>query len=278
MANQRIDFLGLPLDTGVTLEDVCKLVKAKGAARLVTFITPQAWSLRRRYPDYQPALDKMSLVLPEGEGVARACRWLTKLPCPRLSFDLTSLADPFFRAAVDAKATLMLVGGEPGVDEIMQEELKAKYPDLKVVGTSHGFADFTPKVAAVMEKKADIVIVGMDPPRQENFLLALREAGFRGLALTCDDYFVRYTKPEMNFPAWTDRWHMRFAWRFYQEPQKLWRRYLLDYPLFVVLVAKALAEKYVFPWVQEKSARFREEAAPLVEKVAKKIESTRRRK
>ena len=38
MPMQRIDFLDIPVDTGATPDDLCRLMHAKGAMRLVTFV------------------------------------------------------------------------------------------------------------------------------------------------------------------------------------------------------------------------------------------------
>jgi len=35
------------------------------------------------------------------------------------------------------------------------------------------------------------------------------------------------------FPAWSDRFHLRWLYRLYKEPRRLWKRYFLDYPRFL---------------------------------------------
>src|SRR5690348_12816391 len=106
MTIQRINFLGLPLDTGVKSEDVIQLLRAKNKLRMVTFINPSAWALKKRHPNYLSLLKAMSLVLPDGEGVALACRKLARKDCTRLSFDMTSLADLFFKSLLSEQASL----------------------------------------------------------------------------------------------------------------------------------------------------------------------------
>jgi len=244
MTVQRIDFLGLSLDLGLTIEGICAELRRKGDLRLIGYISPSSWAVAKKNPEYKAALWQMTAIRAGGEGVARVCRWLTGSPCPRISFDMTSLADPFFKAAIAEKASVMLIGGDPAIDENMQEKLKFSYPELNVVATAHGFGDLAPKIAAVMEQMPDVVIVGMGSPRQENFLLALREAGYKGLAITCGGFFDQYLAADQYYPPWVDRWNLRFAWRLYKEPQRLWRRYLIDYQIFVWEALKALTGKF----------------------------------
>jgi N-acetylglucosaminyldiphosphoundecaprenol N-acetyl-beta-D-mannosaminyltransferase len=240
MPLERINFLGIPLDTGIRADDVCTLLRARDALRLVTFVNPLAWSIARKNPRYVDMLRSMSLVLPDGEGVARACRLLTKRDCPRVSFDTTSVALPFFAAAVKEQATIMLIGSQPGTDEEAHIKLDKNFPGLQIVGTQHGYGNYAPKVAAVMATNPDVVIVGMGSPRQEEFLLALRDAGYRGFAITCGGFLDQYVESDHYYPALIDRWNLRFAWRLCKEPRRLWRRYLIDYQFFIWLVLKTL--------------------------------------
>jgi len=240
---RRIDFLGLPLDTGITASDVCALLRYKAGPRLITFINPSAWALARKFPHFVDQLRSMSLVLPDGEGVALACRMLTKLDCPRLSFDTSSLAGPFFAAAAAEQASVMLVGSQPGVDEDVHRKLASAYPNLRILETLHGFADFAPKIARVMAVAPDVVVVGMGSPRQEEFLIALRDAGYQGLAITCGGFFDQYLESDQYYPQWVDRLNLRFAWRLYKEPQRLWRRYLIDYWFFIAKLVKEIYDR-----------------------------------
>jgi len=245
MTIQRINFLGLPLDAGAKIEDVCRLLRETGTPRLVTFINPQAWALARRFPKFIPSLNAMSLVLPDGQGVIWASRQLGVKDCTRISFDTTSLADVFFKTLAEDQSSLMLIGGNPGVDEAMHEKLRYHYPNIKILGTSHGFDDFAPKIQRIIASSPTAVVVGMGSPRQEEFLLALRDEGYPGFAITCGGFFDQYLEADYYYPQWVDRWNLRFAWRLYKEPRRLWRRYLIDYQVFIWTVLKALAQKYV---------------------------------
>ncbi len=96
MSFSQENFLGLPLTVGVSVQNICDLIDNGNKPQFITFINPAAWHLKNKYPEYLPALQQMTFVLPDGEGVALACRKMTGLPCPRVSFDMSSLAGSFF--------------------------------------------------------------------------------------------------------------------------------------------------------------------------------------
>jgi N-acetylglucosaminyldiphosphoundecaprenol N-acetyl-beta-D-mannosaminyltransferase len=242
MAVRRIHFLGLPLDVEADTQTVCDMLRDKKSPHFISFVNPSAWALAKKNSNYLGALNSMSVVLVDGEGVACACRVLLKEKCHRLSFDMSSLADSFFKTAQAEKSSLMLVGGEPGVSDNASAKLRAYYPFLDVAETMHGYGSIQDKIDRIMEKKPDVVIVGMGTPRQEMFLTALRAAGYKGFAITCGGFFDQYLKSQGDryYPRWIDRWNLRFLYRLYKEPRRLWRRYLIDYQIFCGCALMAL--------------------------------------
>lgn len=243
MTHERITLLGLPFDTGINKDDILTQLGDKSACRLYSFVNPSAWAMAKRNPDYLDNLEKMDVVLADGGGVALACRLLTGKPSQRISFDMSSLAGPFFSTMALKGLSLMVIGGNPGVDENVHDKIAHHFPGIKMVGSAHGYGELEPKVAAVLAKNPDAVVVGMGVPRQEMFLIKLREAGFKGSALTCGGFFDQYLLADDYYPKWVDTYNLRFAYRLYKEPARLWRRYLLDYPYFGFLFVKAYIEK-----------------------------------
>jgi len=228
----KINFLSLPLTAVSGMEEVCFGAFSGRESALITFVNPQSWAKAEQNPEYVKALEQMDMVLPDGYGVTLAYRLLRREPCKRISFDMTSLAGPFFETAQREGRSVMLVGGKPGVASAVAAKLVNNYPRLKIVGMEDGFRPFAELSVSIMAKNPDAVIVGMGVPRQELFLVALREAGFKGLGITCGGFFDQYLEAERYYPAWIDRLNLRFAYRLYKEPRRLWRRYLIGYRIF----------------------------------------------
>ncbi|HEU0117050.1 MAG TPA: WecB/TagA/CpsF family glycosyltransferase [Alphaproteobacteria bacterium] len=242
MSFKRISFFGLPLDVNGSADDICNLVGEKNPASFITILEPDAWHLAKNNPEYVENLNKLSTVVTDGRFVAFACQFFTRLKCQSMSFDMTSLAKPFFQAAVKAKASIAIVGGQPRDDEDVQEKLKKYFPGIEIVETTHGFGEFAPKIELILAKKPKIVIAAIGAPRQEAFLLALRDAGFKGVAIGCGRFIDHYVEPvDYNeYPEWVDQYHLAPLYRLYREPQRLWQRYIFQYGYFAVLVVKGL--------------------------------------
>jgi exopolysaccharide biosynthesis WecB/TagA/CpsF family protein len=242
MPFQHKPFLGLPLTSDMSVQDVCNLLDNRQGC-FITFINPAAWSMAQKRSDYLAALQRMTFVLPDGQGVAFAARKLANRTCLRISFDMSSLADLFFKKLESTAKSVMLIGGAPGVADQVKAKLAREYPKLYVLHACDGFGDRDSKVVTAMRLNPDAIIVGMGVPYQEELLLALMDGGYDGLALTCGGFFDQYLQASEYYPPFVNRFHLRFVFRFYKEPKRLWRRYLIDYQSFVFACLRAAIER-----------------------------------
>ena len=130
-------------------------------------------------------------------------------------------------------------GGGPGVPEQLAERLGARFPGLKVVGClSPPFRAVTAEEdAAIVDQinraAPDIVWVGLSTPKQEQWMFThrsrLQAPVFIGVGAAFD--FHAGLKPQA--PGWMQRSGLEWLFRLWQEPRRLWRRYLRNNPLFV---------------------------------------------
>jgi N-acetylglucosaminyldiphosphoundecaprenol N-acetyl-beta-D-mannosaminyltransferase len=73
----------------------------------------------------------------------------------------------------------------------------------------------------------------MGAPLQERFLLQLADDGWHGIGFTCGGFLDQLIDGKNYYPAWADRLNIRFLYRLAKEPRRLWRRYLVDYQVFI---------------------------------------------
>jgi len=239
---QRMEIFGLPLDACESLGDVVTALEAKleaGETFLTTFINPSAVSLSRKNPGFKEALGRFDLVLPDGIGVVQAVSRLRGVSLARVSFDSTSLALPVFEMAERSGRTVVLVGGAPGVAQRAAANILEIFPAVRIVAALDGYGDRAEKIEQIREIRPDIVICGMGGVAQEKFMLSLVDAGWQGCGFTCGGYLDQLGAGLQYYPDWVDRANLRWAYRLVREPNRLWRRYLIDYQRFVLLFVQA---------------------------------------
>lgn len=207
--------------------------------RLVCFVHPHALNIAHGDAQLRATLARADLVLPDGVGLRVAARLL--------GLDLqhnvngTDLLPHLCDAAAAAKTPLVLVGGTPGVADACAAKLRAAHPGLVIPLTSDGYLDDTESRELAGRIRAvgrAIVLVGMGTPRQEQWAARYLGACPEATAVTVGGLFDFYADRIPRAPvAWREL-GLEWVWRLYQEPERMWRRYILGNPLFVARVVK----------------------------------------
>jgi len=133
-------------------------------------------------------------------------------------------------------------GGADGVLDQLVANLQQRFPGLMIVGTySPPFRTLTPDeddeiVKTINNADPDIVWVGLGSPKQERWMAThigrIRAPVLIGVGAAFD--FLSGRKRQA--PRWMQRSGLEWLFRLLTEPRRLWRRYLINNPLFVALV------------------------------------------
>jgi len=143
----------------------------------------------------------------------------------------------------DSGLTHFFYGGKSGVAEALADELQKRFPGLRVVGTySPPFRSLNDSELRGLQEQVraahpDFFWVGLSTPKQEVFmaehLSLLPEAKiFIGVGAAFDLLTGRVPQA----PRWMQRIGLEWLFRLFQEPRRLWKRYLVNNPLFVIRV------------------------------------------
>jgi len=137
-----------------------------------------------------------------------------------------------------------LHGSTPEVLELLRERLRTEFPglDLRYVHSPPFGASPDEEERALAQIRASgarILFVALGCPKQERWMAANRErvpAVMVGVGAAFD--FLAGTKPQA--PGWIQTVGMEWAFRLMTEPRRLWRRYVVHNPRFVVLLGRQL--------------------------------------
>jgi len=140
-----------------------------------------------------------------------------------------------------------LCGGAPGVAEQLRDEMLRRFPWVSIVGiytppfrpmSAEEESELAAQVRAV---QPDIFWVGMSTPKQERFMARYLPMLETKLMVGVGAAFLFHTGAIKDSPAWVKRVGLQWMHRLIQEPARLWRRYLVNVPLFLVHAALQLA-------------------------------------
>ena len=128
----------------------------------------------------------------------------------------------------------------------MKTEILAKFPSTIIPCTySPPYRQFTPKeneffIDQMNKSGADIFWIGLGAPRQEIWMYENYKKLRKGIMIGIGagfDYFAGNTK---HAPEWMKNNSLEWLYRLYQEPQRLWKRYLVTNTLFLIFITLEL--------------------------------------
>lgn len=144
---------------------------------------------------------------------------------------------PRFLQKIHTDARVFLFGGKPGIASRAAATLASDY-NIHVVGVRNGYDDAkdTEKlIADINESNANVILVAMGNPYQEQWILTHRHKltapVLMGVGALLD--FLAGDKPRA--PAFIQRMRLEWFYRLCLEPSRLLKRYTIDIAVFLRL-------------------------------------------
>jgi N-acetylglucosaminyldiphosphoundecaprenol N-acetyl-beta-D-mannosaminyltransferase len=237
----RVNVLGVGVDP-LTVEElhaeIGRLVR-KRQRGLVLNANAHCLNLCYEDPALRDFLNGAEIVFCDGAGVMLAARILGRRIPARITY-----ADWAWQLADFAAArnfSLYFLGARPGVAQAAARRLRERYPGLEIAGVHHGYFDRSENEAVVEEINAaapDILLVGLGMPLQEYWLMENRARIDASVALTGGAVFDYVSGRLRRGPRLLVGSGFEWLARLLVEPRRLWRRYLVGNPLFLLRVVR----------------------------------------
>jgi len=193
---------------------------------------------------FRRALNSAMLVTPDGMptvwmGKAQGHRDMDRVFGPEFMWNVCS-------DSVSRQVTHFLYGGNPGVAEQLRDNLCNSFPGLKIVGTyTPPFRPLNPDeeselIEQVSQASPDFFWVGLSTPKQERFMAAYLDKLDTRVMVGVGAAFDVHTGRIKDCDQWIKRAGLQWAHRLMQEPRRLWKRYLINNPKFIVCAVSQL--------------------------------------
>ncbi|MCB9653974.1 MAG: WecB/TagA/CpsF family glycosyltransferase [Deltaproteobacteria bacterium] len=248
--NARIQILNGtfdPLSFTEAIEQCISLIRAGERAYLCT-VNVAILMMMKDDPELQAFIDRARLIVADGEPIVWLSRAL-KTPLPERVTGVDLIEGLVKRAAEEAMSVYFL-GAAPGVAQQVADRFQSAHPTLRIAGTGDGY--FTKeqapeRVAQVRESGASMLFVAMGVPRQEQFMKAHWEALGVPFAMPVGGSFDVLAGLKQRAPRFVQRVGMEWMYRLAQEPQRLWKRYLVTNTQFIADAAPQVLRQWRKP-------------------------------
>ena len=152
------------------------------------------------------------------------------------------LMEALLAHSVSKGHTHFLYGGNPGVAESLKTKLERKFPGLSIVGT------YTPPfrplnaqerhelLSLVESLRPHFFWVGLSTPKQELFMAEYLPLLATQIMVGVGAAFDYHNGTITRAPRWMQAAALEWLYRLLLEPRRLWKRYLINNPLFIGLL------------------------------------------
>jgi N-acetylglucosaminyldiphosphoundecaprenol N-acetyl-beta-D-mannosaminyltransferase len=140
-------------------------------------------------------------------------------------------------------------GSTPETLDRLESSARRTYPELNIVGTfSPPFRELVHhekrEILSMINKiRPDIIWVALGAPRQEKWMQEMQSGLDKGVMIGVGAAFDYFAGNIRRPPVWLRRVGLEWLCRLYQDPRRLWKRYLVTNSLFVFYLLREMVLK-----------------------------------
>jgi len=189
--------------------------------------------------EYRHALNDADLLNIDGMSVVWGLRYLGFKVPERVA--TPDLADDIIALAEKQEFRIFLLGARESILTLCVNNLKKSFPRLLIAGSHDGYfmQDNELEIVDLIKKaKPDILLIGMPSPRKELFCQSFKKKLDVKYILGVGGYFDIISGRIRRAPKWMQNIGLEWTYRLLQEPERMWRRYLIGTNKFFWAIIK----------------------------------------
>ncbi|HZQ51585.1 MAG TPA: WecB/TagA/CpsF family glycosyltransferase [Bryobacteraceae bacterium] len=250
-SNRKHPVLGILIDAvdyGIATEEILCAAR-EGRPYAVSALAVHGTMTGVLNPELRYRLNNCDLIVPDGQPVRWALNWLYKTGLqdrvygPRLTLRVLS-------KMAEEGLSVYLYGSTAKVVHNLEDALAQRFPRLHIAGAEPSrFRPLTCEerdqlIRRVQASGARLLLAGLGCPRQEIFAYEMRDLlRIPVLAIGAAFPFIAGTLPQA--PPWMQDHGLEWLYRLFQEPRRLWKRYVFLNPAYLVCV---LLQRFRIPF------------------------------
>jgi N-acetylglucosaminyldiphosphoundecaprenol N-acetyl-beta-D-mannosaminyltransferase len=242
----RVDIGVLSIDSytqTALVEETLEHALHGGSPRQIVTVNAQFYVLAHKYTRFRDCLKKADYICADGMPIVWVCNTFGRGEVPRIAG--VDLIQRLCELGAPHGLRVFFLGGRAEAANTTARLLSQRYPGLKVAGVNcpeFGFErqseSLQPVLDHIVESKPQILFVGLGAPKQELFIHDHIRRLNVPLAVGIGGSFEILAGIIDRAPVWMQSCGFEWAFRLWQEPKRLWKRYLVGNLEFVWIVAK----------------------------------------
>jgi N-acetylglucosaminyldiphosphoundecaprenol N-acetyl-beta-D-mannosaminyltransferase len=215
--------------------------RSAGRAMHLFGVNAQVAVLAREDERFAQAMLSAHLLYPDGFSIVMASRLLGRPLIEQIPGG--ELMELLCREGAKEGLSAYLLGGLPGAAEKAAQTLGTRYPGLVIaghccprLGFETNLEESAQLLKSIQDAAPDMLFVALGAPKQERWIFDNSSVLPIGVAFPVGAALDTVAGYRKRSPVWARRAGLEGVYRLVMEPKRLWRRYLIGYPKFILMV------------------------------------------
>ncbi|MBQ0141591.1 MAG: WecB/TagA/CpsF family glycosyltransferase [Prevotellaceae bacterium] len=231
---------------------------------LINTINAHSYNTARKDALFAEALTKGDVLIPDGQSIVWACKFLKTKARPQeriagwdlFMYEMQRLEDKSndLKTICDKEHSelhplqVMFVGSSNKILDLIKDRAKSDFPHLNIITYSPPFKqEFSQEdndaiISAINNANPDLLWIGMTAPKQEKWaFIHWNELNINCHVGTIGAVFDFYAQTVKRAPIWMQKGGLEWLHRLISNPKRMWKRYIVGNILFIWYI---LSEKF----------------------------------
>jgi N-acetylglucosaminyldiphosphoundecaprenol N-acetyl-beta-D-mannosaminyltransferase len=245
---KRVNFIDVPIDV-LTMRETVQIIdqSIRSRSRLQHVVVNVAkFVMMRSNDELRRDVVESDIINVDGMGIVIAGRLLGLGKIERVAG--VDLMQEVLKLCSEKNYRPYFLGAKQDVLNKAIIEIKNKFPNIKIAGYHDGYfkPDEEPKILnEIRESKADCLFIAISSPMKERFIRHYRDELGASFIMGVGGSIDVMAGLVKRAPLSMQRWGFEWLYRVWQEPRRMWKRYLVTNTIFAVILMKAVMRRIV---------------------------------
>jgi N-acetylglucosaminyldiphosphoundecaprenol N-acetyl-beta-D-mannosaminyltransferase len=246
MNTERIELLGCPIDNLSLPECISKIEEFIVSRKPHQYIAINADKIVKLHkdPSFKKILLESNLNIVDGQPLM----WISRLKGKPVKqrYGGIDIIDGFLPVAQAKGYKVYFLGATEDVVQKVIEKYSKEYPKLRIAGYRNGYWTEEQEPLIIREIKntrVDVLFLAMGSPKKEVFLSRYLKELSIPFVMGVGGAFDVIAGKTVRAPKWMQSAGMEWLWRVFQEPRRMFKRYLVSNTNFLAIAFKDIFRK-----------------------------------
>ena len=209
---------------------------------VINTINAHSWVTAEKDTIFKNALLTSDILLPDGIAIVLAAKFLTGNKIHKVAG--ADLHEMILHTLNEKAGKCFYLGASQETLDKIKNKLQKEYPNIQAETYSPPFKsvfseqDNKSMIQNINSFNPDVLFVGMTAPKQEKWIIENKSEIKASVITGIGAVFDFYAEVKKRPAKWMIDCGLEWLGRLFQDPKRLWKRYIINNPIFIYQILK----------------------------------------